>query len=291
MKIEAKELRKVYGKEVALQSFSSKLEGDKIIGLLGKNGAGKTTFLRLLAGHFQPSKGDLTVGGEKPFNNRNVSKDICFVAEANNFKEKFRVRDVLKVASKYYPNWDHARAMELVKVFKLKERQKVKGLSKGMSSALGIIIGLASRAPITIFDEPYIGLDASFRSTFYDLLLEEYELHPRTFILSTHLIDEVSKLFEEVVIIHEGELMLHEKATDLSEQHLLVSGKDEQVESFVKDKNVIHQTNLIGQKSAIIYGGEFDEQEAQAIGLKTEHCSIQELFVHLTKEEVTNHVS
>src|SRR5699024_4115682 len=160
--------------------------------------------MRLLAGHFTKSSGEIEINQQSPFNNYGLMKDVCLIMESNNFYEKFTVRDILSISAKFYPNWDQPYAEELRQIFHLKPKQKVKTLSKGMHSALGIIVGLASNAPITIFDEPYIGLDASFRSTFYDLLLESFEENPRLIILSTHLIDEVSKLFEEVVIIQEG---------------------------------------------------------------------------------------
>src|SRR5699024_12849209 len=106
--------------------------------------------------------------------------------------------------SLFYPNWDQALDDELVKVYNLPLNAKVKTLSKGMESALGVIVGLSSMATITIFDEPYIGLDAAARKNFYNTLLEQYETRPRTIIFSTHLIDEVSLLFEEVLILREG---------------------------------------------------------------------------------------
>lgn len=286
MKIEVKNLKKTFGKEVALSDFNLTLEGNKIFGLLGKNGAGKTTFMRILAGYIQSTSGEVKVDGQNPFNNMNLSKQICFIEESGNFKSGFKVKDVLKVSSFYYPNWDREKAEKLVKLFRLKPNQKVKGLSKGMYSALGIIVGLSSNAPVTIFDEPYIGLDASFRSIFYELLLEEYEQNPRMIILSTHLIDEVSQLFEEVIILHEGKKMLHENSLELSEKHLLVSGKEEAVKQYIANKHVIHETKMFGKKSAIVFGEQINEEEALKLNLKVERCSIQDLFIHLTKGEV-----
>ncbi|WP_058306549.1 ABC transporter ATP-binding protein [Gracilibacillus massiliensis] len=285
MEIKTNHLTKKYRKEVALDDLSFQLSGDKIIGLLGKNGAGKTTLMRLLAGHFSQSNGDLLINQESPFNNYSLSKNICLIMESNNFHDKFTVKDILKVSAKFYPYWDQEYAEELREIFRLKPKKKVKTLSKGMYSALGIIVGLASNSPITIFDEPYIGLDAAFRSTFYDLLLESYERNPRLIILSTHLIDEVSKLFEEVVILQEGKLLLHESVDDLANKHILLSGNKEEVDQFSSNKNVIHETSMLGQKTVVLY----DESITDAEGLKVSRASLQELFVYLTKEEVNRH--
>lgn len=285
MEIKTTNLSKLYRKEVALDQLSLTLSGNKIIGLLGKNGAGKTTLMRLLAGHFTKTSGEIEINQQSPFNNYTLMKDICLVMESNNFHEKFTVQDILNISAKFYPKWDKTYAEELRHIFRLKPKQKVKALSKGMHSALGIIVGLASNAPITIFDEPYIGLDASFRSTFYDLLLESFEENPRLIILSTHLIDEVSKLFEEVVIIQEGKLLLHEPVDELSNKHILLSGNKDKVDQVVANRNIIHETTILGQKTVVL----FDENITDAEGLNVSRASLQELFVYLTKEEVKRH--
>ena len=285
MNISTKHLRKQYLKEIALNDLTLEFNGEKIVGLLGKNGAGKTTLMRILAGHFQQTAGTITVNGKSPFNNYEVTKDICFIMESNNFNEKFRVKDILAVSAKFYPNWDHAYAEKLVDLFQLKRKHKVKNLSKGMYSALGIIIGLASHAPLTIFDEPYIGLDASYRSLFYDLLLESYQQHPRMIILSTHLIDEVSKLFEEIVILQNGQLMLHEKSDDLERKHLVLTGNAEEIDRVTKNRQVIYESTMLGQKMVVLYGEEMTDVGT----LKVSRASLQELFVYLTKEEVRLH--
>ncbi|GAA0286541.1 ABC-2 type transport system ATP-binding protein [Gracilibacillus halotolerans] len=285
MNISTNNLRKNYLKEVALDDLSLQLEGNKIIGLLGKNGAGKTTFMRMLAGHFQQSSGTLKVNGQNSFNNYEITKDICFVMESDNFNEKFSIKDVLAISAEFYPNWDHEYAEKLIELFQLKKKQKVKNLSKGMYSALGIITGLASHAPLTIFDEPYIGLDASYRSLFYDLLLESYQQQPRMIILSTHLIDEVSKLFEEVVILQKGRLMLHETSDDIARKHLVLTGSSEEVDKIIQNKQVIYESTMLGQKVAVL----FDEEITDVGSLKVSRASLQELFVYLTKEEVKSY--
>ncbi|MDX8044499.1 ABC transporter ATP-binding protein [Gracilibacillus sp. S3-1-1] len=285
MEIKTTNLQKAYRKNYAIQDFTLDLEGEKIIGLLGKNGAGKTTFMRMLAGHFQPTNGQLTINGQTPFNHYDVTKNICLVMESNNFNNKFRVKDILEISAKFYPNWDHEYAERLRQVFRLKEKQKIKTLSKGMYSALGIIVGLSSHAPITIFDEPYIGLDASFRSTFYDLLLESYQKNPRLIILSTHLIDEVSNLFEEVVIMQEGKLLLHDTVDHLASKHLVLSGNKEKIDQLTNGLDILHQSSMLGQKTVVLY----DELVEETDGVDVSKSTLQELFVYLTKEEVNTH--
>ncbi|RXI96190.1 ABC transporter ATP-binding protein [Anaerobacillus alkaliphilus] len=284
MKIEIKNLSKKYTEKIALNDLTLELEENKIYGLLGRNGAGKTTLMQLLAGYMLPTSGSIKVNGQSPFDNRDVLKDICLINESNNFMNRLKVKDILKIASLFYPNWSNEKAERLLETFNLKGKMSVKGLSKGMESALGIIIGLASRTKIAIFDEPYIGLDASARYKFYDALLEEYEEYPRTIILSTHLIDEVSNLFEEVILIKNGELLFHRTTEELLELTLKVSGSKHAVNSFIEGKEVIHEAELAGQKAATLFGERYDKREAISLGLTIESVTIQHLMVYLTEE-------
>ncbi|MEN1970204.1 ABC transporter ATP-binding protein [Lentibacillus sp. N15] len=280
MRIDVNQLTKQYKDTTALNGISFTLEEPKIYGLLGRNGAGKTTFMEILAGHILATSGELTIDGENPFDNQRLTESICLIKEGNNFKRDLKVKQVLRLYSIFYPTWDQELADELMGVYNLKRNARVKALSKGMTSALGIIVGLASKAPITVFDEPYIGLDAAARSKFYEILLEEYQSEKRTIILSTHLIDEVSLLFEEVLIIQDGKLILQEEAETLRNHTCAVTGSVEQVEAFIQDKTVINKKELAGMMTAYVYGS---QDEAKSSGLSTEGVPIQELMIYLTE--------
>lgn len=282
MEIKVNQLSKVYGEKRALDNVSLTLEGNKIYGLLGRNGAGKTTFMDILSGQILASSGDIMIDGENPFDNQKLTESICLIKEANNFSPELKIKQVLKISSYFYPNWDQAMAEELLTIFNLKHAAKVKTLSKGMESALGITVGLASRAPITVFDEPYIGMDAPSRKKFYEILLEDYQENPRTIIFSTHLIDEVSLMFEEVIILSEGAVILQESSEDLRAKTVGVSGPKKKVDAFLADKEVIKRSDLAGHSMAYAFG---NRQEAKEAGLETEGVPIQELMIHLTEKK------
>lgn len=286
MKIELKNVSKSFGSKKAVDNLSITLEENKIYGLLGRNGAGKTTLMQMLAGHALPSSGEILINGQNPFNNRDITKDICLVNESNNFIKRLKIKDILKVASLFYPNWSWDTANALLTTFNLNPTLKTKGLSKGMESSLGIIIGLASRAKITILDEPYIGLDAAARFKFYEVLLEEYEEFPRTIILSTHLIDEVSNLFEEVVLMRSGQLVFHKSTEELLDSSITVSGKKEAVDEFAQGKRVLHESILAGRKTVTLYGEGLTVEEAAQHNLDADRSSIQQLMVYMTEEEL-----
>src|SRR3954447_19879589 len=149
--------------QLALDEVSAVIERDSITGLLGRNGAGKTTLLQVLTGHRVPTRGSVEVFGGAPYENDAVLASIAFIKEGQRYPDAFRVRDALAAAAMAFPNWDGDLADQLVRDFDLPEKRTIKKLSRGMNSAVGIVIGLASRAPLTLFDEPYLGLDAVAR--------------------------------------------------------------------------------------------------------------------------------
>jgi ABC-2 type transport system ATP-binding protein len=189
---------------------------------------------------------------------------------------------VLEVAPLFFPHWDREYAFALVEEFRLPLNRRMKALSRGMLSAAGAIFGLASRAPLTIFDEPYLGVDAVARSLFYDRLLEDYTQHPRTIILSTHLIDEVSRLLEHILLIDQGRLILDEEAEALRGRAFAVVGPAATVDTFMASKDVLVREPLGGLVSATVMGTADDRKRAQALGLEVVPVSLQQLIVHLT---------
>lgn len=282
MRIEVKDVSKRYGKKTALKHVTFTLEGPKIYGLLGRNGAGKTTFMDILAGHRLATSGEITIDGKKPFDKREILKNICLIKEADNFHENMRIKHIYKSYAYFYPNWDQPLADRLTEMYGLNKNARFKTLSKGMASAVGIIVGLASKAPITIFDEPYIGLDANARKQFYDILVEEYEKEKRMIIFSTHLIDEVSLLFEEILILKEGELILQEDADQLRSKSFSVTGSVDEVEKFIANKQVINKKKLANMMTAYVYGS---PDEAAERKLRVEGMPIQDLIIYLTETE------
>ncbi|HEY6494075.1 MAG TPA: ABC transporter ATP-binding protein, partial [Trebonia sp.] len=178
-------LTRSYRDHVALADVSVEVEAGAITGVLGRNGAGKTTLLRILAGQEFPSSGKVSVLGAPPAENEQVLRRMAFVREDQAYPD-IQVGHALRAASWFFPNWDAALADTLIADFDLRQKKAIKKLSRGQRSTLGITIGLAARAEVTLFDEPYAGLDAVARQIFYDRLLADYAECPRTILLSTH---------------------------------------------------------------------------------------------------------
>ncbi|MDR7273276.1 ABC transporter ATP-binding protein [Catenuloplanes atrovinosus] len=288
--VSVRDLRLHYGDTVALDNLSFELAGGKIYGLLGRNGSGKTSLLSVLAAFRRATGGTVLVDGEDPFENARVTRRVCLIRDNVDAEDADRVGSVLDLASRLRPNWDADYASRLAKQFDLPLRKRVSGLSRGGRSALGVTLGLASRAPLTIFDESYLGLDAPSRYAFYQELIADYAEHPRTIILSTHLIEEVANLFEEVLILDRGRLLVHEETDTLRRRGATVTGEATAVDAFVagNDLEALGEKRLGGTKATTTYGAltEAQRREAAAAGLDLAPVGLQDLFIHLTASGV-----
>jgi ABC-2 type transport system ATP-binding protein len=269
-----------YGDTTAVQDVSFDLHENRVHGLLGRNGAGKSTLLRMLTGQDVASSGQIRVFGADPYENADVLRQVCFIKESQKYPDIFRARHALAAASLIFPNWDAGFAAELVEEFRLPLGTRTKKLSRGQLSAVGVIIGLASRAPLTLFDEPYLGLDAVARQLFYDRLLADYAEHPRTIVLSTHLIDEVSDLIEQVIVIDRGRVIMNDSAEDLRSQAITVSGPMRAVDEFAAGHTVLHREELGGYVRVTLAGA---PDPAGAVDLRVEPVSLQQLVVRTTQ--------
>ncbi|MEF3303818.1 ABC transporter ATP-binding protein [Paenibacillus sp. GYB003] len=285
--VQLNNVTKSYGDVTAVADISFSLESDKIYGLLGRNGAGKTTIMHMITAQLFPTRGEVSVFGESPYENGRVLERLCFIKESQKYPDNYRVVDVLEVAAALFANWDKTFALKLADDFRLPLGRKVKKLSRGMLSALGIVVGIASRAPLTLFDEPYLGLDAVARTLFYDRLLEDYAAHPRTIVLSTHLIDEVSRLLEHIIVIDGGKLIVDEDADSLRGRAFTVVGPKAAIESYEAGKQTIHRESFGGFVSLTVMGNLYgdDRKQAEALGLEIAPVSLQQLIVHLTNDK------
>lgn len=283
--IEVQNLTKRYKDTQALDNVSLTLEGGAIYGLLGRNGAGKTTLMSILTAQNFETSGSVRVFGEHPYENARVLNRICFVRESQKYPDDAYPKHAFAAAKLFFPNWNQELADELVEEFQLPKKQTIKKLSRGQLSAVGVIIGLASRAELTFFDEPYLGLDAVARQIFYDRLIEDYAAHPRTIILSSHLIDEVSNLIEKVIVIDSGQIILHEDTDAVRDRAVTVVGDAAKVDDWVGAREVLHRESLGRVASVTVLGtlSAADRAEVADLGLDLAPVSLQQLVVRLTQ--------
>lgn len=287
MNIKMEKLSLHFGNHKALEDITFKLNEKKIYGLLGRNGAGKTSLLSILASFREPTSGFITINGEAPFENAKIMQHVSFLYDKDYKDESDNIKKFLQGIQRYRPYFDMEYAEKLIERFKLDTKKPINKLSKGMLSTLNVIIGLASRSPLTIFDEVYLGMDAPARDIFYKELLKDQEIHPRTIILSTHLVSEMDYLFDEVILINKGKFLLQEDYDTLVSKGATITGHKDVVEELVRSKVQLNEEQLGNTKSVIIYGELTDHERRNAMdqGLEVGPVSLHDLFIHLTEEE------
>lgn len=275
-------LNKKYGRTCALRNLDLQLEENVIYGLLGRNGAGKSTLLNIIAGGIFPNDGIIEVRGEK-LGRGELPKDFCFVRENNKHFGGARVIEILQFAASFYPNWNWTLAHKLLQTFRLDPDKKIRQLSRGAGSLVGNTIGLASRAPLTLFDEPVLGLDVLMREKFYKELIEDYANYPRTILLSTHLIDEIVPVVEKVYIIEDGSILLHDDLDQIRMSAFSIRGNSEAVTSFTAGKRVLYTESYGHGTLAAIYEklNDRDMQQALMMDISIENMSLQKFFSYL----------
>ncbi|UFU05214.1 ATP-binding cassette domain-containing protein [Ruania halotolerans] len=276
-----------YGRTVAIADATFDLDAGGIYGLLGRNGSGKTTLLSTIASLRPSHGGSILVDGEDPFENERVMAGVCLIRESGDVQSEVKIRHNLRYFADTRPTWDAAYAEELVDLFGLDRKKTVSSLSRGQLSAFGAVVGLASRAPLTMFDEVHLGMDAPTRYAFYDALLADYLAHPRTIVLSSHLINEIEKLLAGVVILHRGHVLLTEDADLFRSRGATLTGEPAAVDAVTRDLAVLATRELGRTKQVTVYG-DLDTavlQAAREADLDVGAVPMQDLFVHLTAKE------
>ena len=289
-KLVCKNITKTYGKTDVLQDVDLELKKGKIYGLIGRNGAGKTTLLSILSAQNPATGGTITYNGMPVWENREALDHICFSREINPLGttgggNSYRVKDYLRSAAWYMPNWDKEMADRLVKEFELDTKKKVMKLSKGMLSMLTIIIALASKADYTFLDEPVAGLDVVMREYFYRILLEEFTESGRTFVISTHIIEEAADIFEEVIMIDKGKIIAKENTQDLLDRAVHITGRAEEVDAATVGMQTMHAEKMGRSKGVTVLLKE-GQSIRKTADLTVQPVSLQQLFVAMCGREV-----
>lgn len=283
--VQCNNLTKAYRSKWAVNELSFTIEENTITGLIGRNGAGKTTLLKLIAGFYLPTSGEITVFHERPFNNLKVSQNLIFIDDNMTMPPSLNLIETLYSAASFYPNWDMQLAKGLFQYFSLDPDQQHSKLSKGMKSTFNMIIGLASRCPLTIFDEPTTGMDAAVRKDFYRALLKDYLAHPRTIILSSHLLNEIEDLLEDVLVIKNGEKCLHLSMDELREYAVAFTGKENLINEWTKGRTILYKSTIGVDSSYVVVENQFDENtldQASFAGLQVTNVAPEDLCVYVT---------
>ncbi len=274
---------KAYRNTIAIDNINLNICENKIYCLLGRNGAGKTTFLKLIAGHISASEGEIFVDN-KEVSTFNMPNCVNFI-ESRASQFNLKVNDLVNLAMSLQDDFDLEFAKNMIKKFKLDKNKKYKQLSFGMQTMLTTLLSLASNSKIVILDEPVLGFDAIMRENFYELLQTSFENHPRIIIVSTHLIDEIAKVAEDIIIIEQGAILLQSSINDVDEKAYSLTGQKDEVKKAIKGLNVIGEKTLGGFTTAYIFGDRISPSEN--ITLQT--LGLQEFFINIVGGDNDEH--
>jgi ABC-2 type transport system ATP-binding protein len=233
------DLCKRFGKTQALSDMSFSISANSITGLIGRNGAGKTTLMKILAGILDKTSGETLVFGQQPMDNLPVLSKLVYTYHDVAYDPNQNLGNILLAYKTMFSDFDHELADKLLKYFELNRKMKYKNLSQGMGSIFNFLCALSCRAPLTMLDEPVLGMDVTVRKSAYEILLRDFTEHPRTFIVSSHLLSELEWILSDILLIERGCVVLNSPIDDVRNSAYRVDGNQHAVEEYIADKKVI----------------------------------------------------
>lgn len=272
---------KRYRRHTVIDEVSFNLAPAKIYGLLGRNGAGKSTLLNIITNRIFPTSGMVAMGPQNVNNNDEELGKIYLMSESNMYPKTTRVKRMLSDADRFYGKFDFANARRMLGQFGINEKDCFSNLSTGQKTAVKITIALNVNAQYVLLDEPTLGLDVNYRETFYRELLRTYSEKPRTFVLSTHLISEVQQLVEDVLILHEGKIIVNEPVEELLGRAFLVSGPAQLVDEYTAGQTTTDSQTIGNLKETAVIG-ELDALRPIPDQVQIKHLDLQRAFTALT---------
>jgi len=273
--IEARGLRKAFGKTTALDGLNLKVEEGRILGLIGPNGAGKTTALNAMLGLI-PYEGELRVLGRDPWSERDqLMRDVSFIADVAVLPRWMRVSQGLKYLAGVHPRFERAKAEAFLAKTNIAHDSKVRELSKGMVTQLHLALIMAIDARLLVLDEPTLGLDILFRKQFYDSLLNDYFDRSRTIVVATHQVDEIQDVLTDLMFINHGRIVFQCSMEEFESRYLEMTVNPEKA-AAARELKPIHERQVFGR--SVMLFDRVDRQQLAAYG-DVRTPSIADLFV------------
>jgi ABC-2 type transport system ATP-binding protein len=273
--IEARGLRKRYGKTDALAGIDLRIEEGRIVGLIGPNGAGKTTALKAILG-LTSYEGNLSVLGLNPYSERHrLMQEVCFIADVAVLPRWLRVNQAVDFVAAVHPRFNRERADAFLAKTDIKPRSRVRELSKGMVTQLHLALIMAIDAKLLVLDEPTLGLDIIYRKKFYETLLNDYFDKNRTILVTTHQVEEIQQVLTDVVFINHGSIALDCSMEDIEHRYAEVMVNADKV-TEARTLKPIHERQVFGRGVFLFENA--DRRQLATLG-EIHTPSIADLFV------------
>ena len=277
--IEARGLRKAFGRTIALDGIDLHVEEGRILGLIGPNGAGKTTALNAILG-LTSYEGQLNVLGRDPWTERDqLMRDVSFISDVAVLPRWLRVSQSLDYVAGVHPRFERAKAESFLAKTSIGRASRVRELSKGMVAQLHLALVMAIDARLLVLDEPTLGLDILYRKQFYDSLLNDYFDRSRTIVVTTHQVEELEHVLTDLMFIDRGRIVLDCSMEEVESRYLELSVHPEQV-AAARALKPLHERQTLG-RSVLLFDTKClaaDRQQLASLG-EVRTPSIADLFV------------
>ncbi|SOC44524.1 ABC transporter ATP-binding protein [Salinicoccus kekensis] len=274
---------KSFGAKKAVDNVSLNIKEGTMHGLLGSNGAGKTTFMKVMAGIYKPENGEVLYGGQEVFENTLVKSEVIFIQDMPYFFTSATLNKMAVFYEGIYSNWSEKRFHQLADHFNLNPDQPLNALSKGMKRQASFILAMSARPKVMLLDEPFDGLDPIMRNQVKNIMMQDIANHNMTVIASSHNLREMEDLCDSVSIMHNGEVLFNRDLNEIKGSHckLQIAFKTLPDENFYKDIGAVHK-NIRGRVATCIIKGDLTAVERKV----TKYDPLMYDILPLTLEEI-----
>lgn len=276
-------LTKIYKNKEVIKNFSYNFLDNKVYAIIGKTDSGQRELLDIISAKTKPTEGEIYLDGINLINNDRINDRICYIASNTNFPHYMRIIDIFKLMAKFYPNWDTYYAYELLCHFGISHQTNFGKLTENEKSLIISIMGLASRAHITILDNPVEKVDIKDRYDFFNFLYHHQEKYPRTFIITTSFIDEIDYLVDFLLLLDKGRLIASFSIEEMKENFRYLTGKTEVLKSLIAGVKIIGVEER-GKMLTICIRQKLKKDEIrkyQKYLIKISEVPIQMIFIYL----------
>lgn len=283
--IAVKGLTKNFGKKTVLNNVDLTVSRGRVFGLVGENGAGKTTLIKHLMGLFKAQQGTVRIFGIDPVKDPvGVLSRIGYLSEDRDLPNWIRIDELINYTRAFYPDWDDAFAEELRKIFNLDLSAKVKELSRGQKAQAALLTALAYRPPLLLLDEPSSGLDPVVRREILSAIIRTVADEGRTVFFSSHLLEEVERVADDVAMIHRGEVVMCDSLENIKANHHIVTLRFPEPQKEHPQLPGVLSINGEGQEWTALCNGDLGEvrERAREMGceiLEEDSPSLEDIFV------------
>lgn len=283
--VQVRDLTRRFGQTTALDRVSLEAAEGRVLGLVGENGAGKTTLLKHVLGTLRAEQGEVRVFGKDPVAEPvEVLGRLGYLSEDRDLPGDLRIGQLIDFTRAFYPNWDRSFEAELLEMFELNPRQGIQGLSRGQAARVGLLLALAHRPPLLVLDEPSSGLDPVARRDILAAIIRTVADEGRTVLFSSHLLDEVQRVADHVVMLDRGQVVVQGELDEVLGAHLRLTVRFAEPQDKPPSLDAALSCEGAGREWTVVCNGKREHVEQQVAALQgeilqRERPTLDEVFV------------